>query len=193
MRTNMNRIINRSLTTGLILSLISFSMWSLIFTKIFAKENQDDVLGTEFISPLADNWSPNQIMPPSTPSPIATPIIASFKPVTSPKPTPTPKPTPIPITMQQLNEWFTKYANKESVSIEELRKIADCESEYNPQAINGAYGGLFQFSKNTWITTRTKMNLNIDPDLRFNPEEAIKTAAFRLAAEGNEAWPNCHL
>ncbi|MCL4338549.1 transglycosylase family protein [Patescibacteria group bacterium] len=67
-----------------------------------------------------------------------------------------------------------------------------CESGLNPKADNGIYGGLYQFSAGSWETTRIRMNLNPDPNLRFNAEEAIKTAAFKLAADGVYAWPHCH-
>ncbi len=90
-----------------------------------------------------------------------------------------------------MDAWFTQYAGSQSVSIEMLRKIAVCESGYNQFARNGIYGGLFQFSSNTWKSTRTHMNADSNPDLRFNAEEAIKTAAFRFATAGYAAWPNC--
>jgi hypothetical protein len=93
--------------------------------------------------------------------------------------------------LSQLEEWFTKYANKESVNRDLLKKIAVCESGLNIRATNGIYGGLYQFSANTWISTRQAMNMNTDQNLRFNAEEAIRTAAFRIATLGDRAWPNC--
>jgi hypothetical protein len=66
-----------------------------------------------------------------------------------------------------------------------------CESGLNIRATNGIYGGLYQFSANTWISTRQAMNMNTDQNLRFNAEEAIRTAAFRIATLGDRAWPNC--
>jgi hypothetical protein len=35
------------------------------------------------------------------------------------------------------------------------------------------------------------MNLDPNPELRFNPEEAIKTAAFKISTVGFSPWPNC--
>jgi len=57
--------------------------------------------------------------------------------------------------------------------------------------VNGDYGGLYQFATNTWKTTRQKMNMDPHPDLRFNPEEAIRTAAFKISTVGLSPWPNC--
>ncbi|MCL5969933.1 MAG: transglycosylase SLT domain-containing protein [Patescibacteria group bacterium] len=74
---------------------------------------------------------------------------------------------------------------------EKLRSIAYCESKFNPNAINGDYCGLFQFSSDTWQSTRREMGLDENPDLRFNPEEAIKTAAFKISRGGINSWRNC--
>jgi len=72
-----------------------------------------------------------------------------------------------------------------------LVKIAVCESELNPNAVNGDFGGLFQFTASTWNSTRNEMNMDPSPDLRFNPEEAIKTAAFKMSVDGTNPWKNC--
>jgi hypothetical protein len=112
-------------------------------------------------------------------------------PTNTPKPTPTPTVTPIRLSAQELEELFTRYANKESINPEKLKRIALCESGFNPYASNGVYGGMFQFSVSSWISTRHAMNLNTNPDFRFIPEEAIKTAAFKIATEGIYAWPEC--
>lgn len=124
------------------------------------------------------------IAPP--PSPTSKP-----KPTTTPKPSPTPLPTRVPVTNQQLEDWFTGYSNNYSVDKEKLKKIAYCESKFNANAVNGDYAGLFQFSKNTWEITRRQMNLDNNPNLRFNAEESIKTAAFKISAGGISAWKNC--
>lgn len=121
-------------------------------------------------------------------------IVITETPVPTPtkKPTPTQTITPTPIPVGSMEDWFTKYANKESIDRERLKRIAVCESGLNPNAVFRDYAGLFQFSSGSWITTRTRMNLATDPSLRFNPEEAIKTAAFKVATEGIRAWPNCN-
>jgi hypothetical protein len=128
----------------------------------------------------------------NTPTPTFTPTPS---PTPSPKPTPTPSPsptpTPIPVTSGQLDTWFTQYANHYSVDRSLLWRIAVCESGLKPGATNWIYGGMFQFSPNTWIANRKTMGLDTNPDLRFHPEESIKTAAFLLSTRGPGAWPSC--
>ena len=140
----------------------------------------------------------------STPTPSRTPTITptytptpTFSPTPTPTPTPipspthTPTPTPVAITPDQLNNLFSKYSEQYAVNRELLLKIAKCESGLRPNVSNGPYGGLYQFHSGTWSKTRTKMNLDGNPALRFNPEEAIKTAAFKIANDGTRAWPSC--
>jgi len=114
-------------------------------------------------------------------------------PTPTPKPTKTPTPTPVPrfIPVGALDELIVKYSNKESVDPGLLKKIAVCESRLNAMAVNGPYAGLYQFSESSWRSIRTKMNLDTNPQLRFNPEESIRSAAFKLAIGGRFAWPNC--
>lgn len=111
-------------------------------------------------------------------------------------PTSTPSPAPhIPriITSAELETLFTKYGSEFNVEPNWLKKIARCESNFNPNANNsGLYLGMFQFSAQTWSSTRTSMGLDPNPDLRSNAEESIKTAAFMLARGRQNAWPNCH-
>lgn len=121
-----------------------------------------------------------------TPVPTSTP-----SPTVTPSDTPTPSITPILLESSELDELFTKYSSEYGVDRDLLRKIAVCESFLNPSAHNRDYGGMYQFSVNTWITTRRSMNLNTDLNLRFNPEEAIKTAAYKIRNGGASSWPNC--
>lgn len=128
------------------------------------------------------------------PTPTLDIIVITETPIPTPskKPTPAPTITPTPIPVGSMEDWFNKYAGKESIDRERLKRIAVCESGLNPNARFLDYGGLFQFSTSSWISTRTHMNLPTDPNQRFNPEEAIKTAAFKVATEGIHAWPNCN-
>jgi hypothetical protein len=127
-------------------------------------------------------------IPTLTPTPTDTP---TPKPTLIPTPTQTPTPTSVPVTSNQLDGWFTQYSNHYSIDRQKLWNIAVCESGLRPNATNGIYGGLYQFSASAWHSTRSNMNENPDPDLRFNPEEAIKTAAFKISVSGYNAWPNC--
>lgn len=119
--------------------------------------------------------------------------------------TPTPNPTTIPkfttqIASYQVNTlqtpeevtfYIEKYANEYGVDKEMMLYIAECESNFRSKAVNGPYAGIYQFVSSTWISNRRAMGLNENPNLRFNAEEAIKTAAFKMARDGFGAWPVC--
>lgn len=91
----------------------------------------------------------------------------------------------------QYEAWFAQYAGQFGVDKEHLKKIAYCESHYNPGAQNGLYGGMYQYSASTWQSTRQQMGADPNPDLRFDAEQAILTSAFKIAAGGIGAWPVC--
>ncbi len=90
-----------------------------------------------------------------------------------------------------LDPLFTKYSQEYGVSKDLLVKIAACESGFNPGAQNGPYGGMFQFLASTWVSNRKAMGLDPNPNLRYNSEEAIRTAAFKISRDGAGAWPVC--
>ena len=144
------------------------------------------VLGVS-VSPTTD------ISPTATPTVLPSPTLPpTLTPTKKPLPTKTPTPTPFHVTAEQLDTWFTTYSNHYSIERAKLWRMAVCESNLKPTARNGDYGGLYQFSTNTWIATRRAMNLDSNPTIRFNPEEAIKTAAFKISTTGLSAWPNCN-
>jgi hypothetical protein len=118
--------------------------------------------------------------------------IVSKKVIPTPSPSPTTTPTPsTPSSTNDLNILFSKYSAEYAVSQDILIKIAVCESKLNPNAQNGPYGGLYQFTPSSWNRVRIQMNADPNPDLRYNPEEAIKTAAFEISRHGTTIWPNC--
>lgn len=90
-----------------------------------------------------------------------------------------------------LEESFNKNASSYGIDPGLLKMIAKCESHFNAGANNGIYGGMYQFAASTWASTRKAMGLDPNPDLRFNSEESIKTAAFKIAAGGKSAWASC--
>jgi len=90
-----------------------------------------------------------------------------------------------------LSDLFTFYGDFYHLDQQVLRKISLCESGNNPKALNEPYAGLFQFQPTTWIATRNRMGKDPNSDLRFNAEEAIKTAAFKISNDGTSAWYNC--
>jgi hypothetical protein len=84
-----------------------------------------------------------------------------------------------------------KYANQFGVSADVMKRIAYCESGFRPGATNGPYAGIYQFLTSTWISNRRAMGLDTNPALRYDAEEAAKTAAFKMAKDGFGAWPVC--
>lgn len=123
--------------------------------------------------------------PTNTPTPSPTPL-----PTSTPTPTPERPPQPAP---QHMDEWFRRYSAEYGADEQLLRKIAACESGYNTSSHNTTYdyGGMYQFAHATWVSTRMQMGADPNPDLRFNGEEAIKTAAFKVSRGGAGAWANC--
>jgi hypothetical protein len=127
-----------------------------------------------------------------TPHPTTTPLPISTAPKT-PKPTAhsEPKATPLIITSNELETLFTKYADEYKIDKNQLKKIAQCESGFNPNSKTSLYVGMFQFSESSWDSNRKSMGQNPDATLRSSPEESIKTAAYMLSKGKQNAWPNC--
>lgn len=114
-------------------------------------------------------------------------------------PTSTPVPTAIPTqqptiaVVTDLESLFDKYSAEFGADKELLKKIARCESGFNPTSNNsGLYLGMYQFASGTWVANRNRMGLDPNPDLRTNAEEAIRTAAYMISKGGQSHWPNCH-
>lgn len=124
-------------------------------------------------------------IPTPTPSPSPSPAVL-------PSPTATPQ-VQVVLAPEELESLFEQYAQEYGVESSTLKVIANCESKFNPsvQSKNGLYGGLFQYSAATWVSTRRAMGLDENPELRFSAEEAIKTSAFKIANGGIGAWHNC--
>jgi len=105
--------------------------------------------------------------------------------------TPLPTKTPPRKAPENLEALFTKYSKQYGIDGNKFKQIAHCESTFHPDATNGDYGGLYQFSTSTWQSTRKSMGLDPNPDLRFDAEEAIKTAAYKMSLVGFSPWPTC--
>jgi hypothetical protein len=89
------------------------------------------------------------------------------------------------------SEHFQTYSEKFNVDKQLLIRIAKCESGFRHDAVNGPYLGMFQYLSSTWVSARKEMGENSDESLRTNPEEAIKTTAWKIAHGGISAWPVC--
>jgi hypothetical protein len=155
---------------------------------------RENVLGafTAFI--ISPTPTPTNTPTPSptatpTPTPTNTPTPTPVPPTATP--TPSPIPTRVPSSPAEIDEFFQRFSGEYGVEEELLRKIAYCESGYNAQSTNGDYGGMYQFSTTSWESTRIHMGADPNPDLRFNPEEAIRTASFKISVSGTGAWPTC--
>lgn len=125
----------------------------------------------------------------------------------SPTNTPMPKPTSSPtITVQAQTASYAqysknvpddikilveRYATEHGVNKDMMTHIALCESNFRSNAVNGPYAGVYQFVSSTWVSNRRAMGLDTDPALRFNAEESVKTAAFKMGRDGFGAWPVC--
>lgn len=94
-------------------------------------------------------------------------------------------------TVQEVKEEIDKVAASYKINSEKLKQLAKCESTFNPKAINGKYGGLFQFDTSTWKSIRKEMNRDSNPDLRFEAKEAIETTAYALAQGKDRLWSQC--
>ena len=136
-------------------------------------------------------------LPSSTPTPTTTPVpTATAKPVQQVAAQDRVAPTRQPVQYTapaEIDGMINKYAAEYGADPNMMKKIAKCESNYNPGAISpsGAYHGLYQFVASTWISNRNAMGLDPDPALRHNAEEAIRTAAFKMGRDGYGAWPVC--
>ena len=139
------------------------------------------VLGVSDMVPFFPTPTPT-VTPTLTPTPSATPALTL---------TPTPISTPTPLPSSSYDEYFDEYSGHYGVDKNQLKKIAICESGINPGAANGDYGGMYQFTTETWVNARTQMGADTNPNLRFGPKESIETAAFKISQNGVNAWVNC--
>jgi soluble lytic murein transglycosylase-like protein len=129
-------------------------------------------------------------IPTPTPTPVPTPEV-TLVPTSSPKPTPSQSPKTV-YSSEQINIFIDRFSGMYGVNPHLVRKIAICESGFNTYAVNGGYAGLFQFGTGSWSSTRRLLGKSGAPELRFNPEEAIQTAAFALSLGKAGLWPNCN-
>lgn len=132
--------------------------------------------------------------PTSTPTPTPTPTPSPSPEVATATPTPTPTPSQKPrttYTSEQINNLIDRFSAVYGVNPHLIRKIALCESGFNPHAVNGPYGGLFQFGSGSWTTLRNLLGKDNNTELRFHAEEAIQTASYAVSIGKIGLWPNC--
>ena len=126
--------------------------------------------------------------PIETPTPTTTPTVTL-----SPTQTlsPTPKPTPLIIAPQDLEPLFEEFSITYNVDKYKLKKIADCESHFNPGVYADPYAGMYQFSESSWAKYRKLMGKDPNVNLRFGARESIETASFVLSINDESIWPSC--
>ncbi len=192
----------------------SQSLFPALFAKAVITTTQDGHLAMKPVASKRENFVLGQTKE-LLPAPVLTPSPAtSREPNVSPTPTakPTPKPTakpkpkptavpevksataapaPVVAAPADMEGLFQQHAATHGVSADIMKKIAQCESGMRPEAVNGPYGGMFQFIASTWASNRRAMGKDTDPSLRFNASEAIETAAFKMGRDGYGAWPAC--
>jgi hypothetical protein len=164
------------------------------------KEIKTEVLAVATQSPEPTETPEPTVTPSPTPLPTQTPIPTLVPtdtptpfPTVPPVPTPTPLPTPTPDVWSppDIEPIMARYAGQYGVDKNVLERIANCESHFNPNSVNGDYAGMFQFSTNTWINARLQIGFDPNPALRTNIEESIRTAAYLVSLRGTEPWPAC--
>jgi len=160
------------ITFGMFLILLILIQQFLLFNKV-SKYDQKDA---------SEKTPTNSPSPTSTPPP--TPIL-------SPTPIFRSNATPKIVAAPNLDDLFAKYGGQYGVDVRLLKKIAGCESGFDPNQVTGDYAGLFQFGSVPWVEARGRIGLNADQSLRFNAEESIRTAAFEISHFGTSGWSDC--
>lgn len=169
---------------------VKFSLITLSLTAIFMYVSAQHSLSQTLTKDVSVHISPSLTPSPTPlPSPTLTP-----EPTLTPTPLPpTATPTPVPTisVRPDLETLFSKYATEYNADEELMKRIARCESGFNPDAVNDVYIGLFQFTEQTWIYARNSMQADPNPDLRKNAEDAIRTAAYMIGNGQAMAWRGC--
>jgi len=165
------------------------SYFSALFFLTSGDRQTREVLAESVVESKNITFGPELVVTPS-PSPTEKP---TPKPTVKPTPTPTgtPGPTPDVWSPADMAPIFQNYANVYGVDVNVLERLANCESHFNPNAVNGNYVGMFQFSSSSWIVFRGEMGFDASVVLRSNIEESIRTAAYVLQTRGTNPWPAC--
>lgn len=94
------------------------------------------------------------------------------------------------VVASQFDGLIQQYAEKYRVESHLVSCIIRKESTYNPNAKNpkSSASGLAQFTNRTWVWMRNLMGEDPNLDLRFNPEESIKTLSWALSNNYHSHW-----
>jgi len=95
------------------------------------------------------------------------------------------------VSKADINLLIERYAVEFHVESGILRHLAECESGFNPLAVNKSRVGLYQFSPSIWRSNRNEMGTDSNLDLRYDASESIRTAAYILSKGKRWVWPVC--
>ncbi|MDQ6883992.1 MAG: transglycosylase SLT domain-containing protein [Candidatus Dormibacteraeota bacterium] len=132
--------------------------------------------------------SPTLGEPPPAPAPVVQPADPVQAPVHMARPAPTPAPTPKPAVVPPpgsggdgLAAIYAVFGNSPGLSW--ALRVANCESHYNPLAVNRSSGasGLFQFMPSTW-------NANFPGQNIWDPMAQARGALVFYNAGRQSAW-----
>lgn len=147
------------------------------------------------ISPVVSVTPTITLTPPASVSAIVTTPIPTASPTATStikkQVTPKPKPTPTAEPKENVSRLVDKYSSEYGLDVNVVRYLVLCESGLRSNATNGKYVGLFQYDERTWKTIRTEMKLDVDVELRYSAEEAVKTTTYALSKGKTKLWPNC--
>ena len=178
------------LTGYFLLSFFSFCFFTVIFHALANAQTPvvqiSQTVEKEETVPTPTIFLQLTIFPTETPEPTSTPI-----PTDTPIPTAIPTSVPTVAVAVDLETLFAKFSEEYQADKELLKRIARCESGFNPEAVNGIYAGMFQFAPQSWVSVRNGMGLDTKTDLRTNVEESIRTAAYMIGHGQASAWPSC--
>jgi len=178
------------------LFLVSFAV-SFYLSLFLLTDNQETKIAEVEIQPVLAEETPTPAASAALQAgrPEPTQVVTPQSKVETPLPTltstPNPTPTPDVWAPPAMESAFSSYAGQYGVDKNILERLANCESHFNPNAKNGIYLGMFQFSPNTWVANRQAIGADTNLDLRSNIDESIKTAAYLLSHRGTDPWPNC--
>lgn len=101
---------------------------------------------------------------------------------------------PAPVAYGEVGRALGEAGREFGVDLEQLRRIAWCESRFNPTASNGTHMGLMQQSVRYWPGRVAAFNRAVDPDVRgviTDPFDNARVSSWMLAAPGGARHWTC--
>jgi soluble lytic murein transglycosylase-like protein len=96
---------------------------------------------------------------------------------------------------QGTKDLITKWSTHYGVNTNWMLRVAQCESGYRPDAVNGHYWapdgstptGLFQFVRSTYTANAARIGLPAQDD-RLDPDRAAQVAAWMFSINQSNQW-----